>query len=91
MSADMEARFQMSSKPPIFDYEPIKLNRVTRVWGISRPIWVIVAGSCAFVEFAGWFATDGRINGWGDVTFVAAFAAIGLIALMNAIRPIWKA
>ena len=76
----------MANEPRIVDYEP--KPPASRTWGLSRPVWLLVAGFCAFVEFAGWFATNGRINGWGDVAFFAALPALGLVALINAMRPV---
>lgn len=57
-----------------------------RVWGLSRPIWVLVAGFCAFAEFAGAFVTNGRIAGWDDIGFITVFAVLGVVALINAMR-----
>jgi hypothetical protein len=51
-------------------------------------VWLLVAGFCAFVQFAGWFATNGRIKGWGDIIFFVVFGAVALIALINVIRPV---
>lgn len=64
---------------------------VPRVWGMSRHVWLLVAGFCAFVEFAGAFATNGRVNGWGGVAFIVVFAVVGVIAFMNALRLLWRA
>ena len=63
---------------------------VPRVWGFSRNVWLLVAGFCAFVEFAGDFATGGRINGWEDVAFVLVFAIVGVIAFVNALQLLWR-
>jgi hypothetical protein len=79
----------MTNEAPIVDYAP--KQPATRTWGLSRPVWLLVAGFCAFVEFAGWFATNGRINGWGDIAFIVALAGIGVVALINAIRPVRQA
>ncbi|MEA2735239.1 MAG: hypothetical protein QOE14_1690 [Humisphaera sp.] len=79
----------MSNEPPIVNYEA--KPPASRTWGLSRPVWLLIAGFCAFVEFAGLFATNGRINGWGDIAFIAVFAALGVVALINAIRPVRQA
>ena len=79
----------MTNERPIVDYAPNPPE--TRTWGLSRPVWLLVAGFCAFVEFAGWFATNWRMNGWSDIVFIAVLAAIGLVALINAIRPVRQA
>jgi hypothetical protein len=79
----------MANEPPIVDYA-LK-PPATRTWGLSRPVWFLVAGFCGFVEFAGWFATNGRINGWGDIAFIVVLAGIGLVALINGLRPVRQA
>jgi hypothetical protein len=76
----------LNDKRTILGYEA-KLP-TPRVWGLSRPVCLLVFGFCAFTEFAGWFATNGRINGGDDVAFVVVFAGVGVVALMNALRPI---
>jgi hypothetical protein len=58
---------------------------------MSRYVWLLVAGFCAFVEFAGAFAANGRINGWSDVVFVLFFACLGVVAFVNALRAPWRA
>jgi hypothetical protein len=58
---------------------------------MSRGVWLLVAAFCAFIELAANFATNGRVNGWGDISFIVVFAAIGLIALLNAGRLAWQA
>jgi len=76
----------MDNEPPVLDYE-VK-SPVSRAWRLSRPVWLLIAGFCGFVEFAGWFSTNGRVNGWGDLLYIIAFAALGLVALANAVRPV---
>ncbi len=75
----------MESGPPVVEYHADRPP--TRTWGLSRPVWALVSGFCAFVEFASDFATGGRIGGWGDVVFIVGFAALGLVAFINAVRP----
>lgn len=53
---------------------------------IGHVVWFLLAGFCAFVEFAGSFATNGRINGWGDLSFILVFAFVGLVALIQGFR-----
>ena len=67
------------------DYEPRRAPATRRVWGLSQPVWFLIAGFCAFAEAAGAVATRGRINGAGDAVFVVAFAAAGLLGLVNAL------
>lgn len=77
--------------------EPINYDRktagpsATRVWGLSRPVWLLVAAFSGFVEFAGAFATNGRVSGWGDVAFILVFAVVGVMASANALRLVWRA
>ena len=78
----------MTNEPPIVDYAP--KAPASRTWGLSRPVRVLVAGFCAFAGFAGWFATNGRISGWEDIAFVLVLVAMGLVALIHAIRPAQK-
>jgi hypothetical protein len=52
---------------------------------------LLVAGFCAFVEFAAESATNGRMNGWGDVVLILAFACAGVVAFINALRLLWRA
>jgi hypothetical protein len=80
------------TKPPPIDYESKKVvPEVPRVWGMSRGVWLLVGGFCAFVESAAHFAANGRIQGWGDMVFVLAFACLGVVAFMNALRLLWRA
>jgi hypothetical protein len=81
----------VDDRPPMFDHQP--KQQTSRVWGLSCPVWLLVAGFCAFIEFVAWFATDGFKFGfsWSEMSFVVAFAAIGLVALLNAIRLMWNA
>lgn len=65
--------------------------QVSRRSGLSRPTWFLVAGFCVFVEFAGWSAANGHINGWQDIVFIISFAALGLAALFNALRRVRQA
>jgi hypothetical protein len=77
----------MGKTPTPINYEAKpSAPSVPRVWGLSRSVWLMVAGFCAFVEFAGAFATNGRINDGSDVIFVLAFACLGVVALVNALR-----
>jgi hypothetical protein len=52
----------------------------------SWPMWLLVAGFCVFVEFAGAFATNRWIRGWDDVIFNLVFGGGALLAIYNAIR-----
>lgn len=79
----------MPQESPILDYQ-VK-PAVRRRWGLSRPIWWVIAAFCLFLELAGGFAVDGRITGWGDITFITVFALITLVAFANAIRPLPRA
>jgi len=63
---------------------------VPRVWGLSRFVWLLIACFCAFVGFAGAFATNGHINSPNDVAFVLAFACLGVVAFVNALRLPWR-
>ena len=79
------------------EIEPINYERKTaepsvpRVWGLSRPVWLLLAAFCGFVEFARAFATNGRVNGWGDLAFILVFAVLGVMAFVNALRLLWRA
>lgn len=64
---------------------------VPRLWGLSRLVWLLIAGTCGFVEFAGEVATGGRVNGRSDVAFIVTFAVVGVIALINSLRLLWRA
>jgi hypothetical protein len=64
---------------------------VPRVWGLTRPVWLLLAAFCSFVEFAGAFATNGRVNGWGDVAFILVFSVVGVTAFINALRLLRRA
>jgi hypothetical protein len=75
----------LDDPPPILNYAP--RTPTSRTWGISRPVWALVAAFCAFVEPAGWMATGGRINGGLDWLFILVFGVVGLVALINAVRP----
>ena len=61
-----------------------------RVWGLSKPVWVLVFCLCVFTQIAGAFATNGRMNGWPDIVFYVVFAGLGMIALVNALRPVQR-
>jgi hypothetical protein len=75
----------MDSQPPIIEYRADPAPR--RTWGLSRPVWGLICGFCVFVELAANFATNGRVNGWGDIVFIIGFAAAGLVAFINTVRP----
>ena len=75
----------MSVKPPLIDYEAPPRSP-PRIWHTSAPVWFALAAFCAFVEIAGSIATNGRIGGWADIAFITILAAIGLVALINALR-----
>ena len=79
------ARIGMNAEPPVVDYEA--KPPAPRARGMSRGVWIVVAEVCVVVEFVGWSATNGRINGTGDIAFIVTFAVIGLVALLNTIRP----
>jgi len=79
----------MPQEPPILNYSPAPGR--TRIWGLSRGVWLLVAVSCTFVELAGLFATAGRATRWSDVLFVTVFSALGLVSFMNAIRLLFWA
>jgi len=57
---------------------------------ISWPVWLAVAGFALFVEFAGSFATGGRINGWGDISFVIFFGLLAVLAFINLVRALLR-
>ena len=50
----------------------------------------LLAGFCAFIEFAGWFATNGRINGWADLSFILVVAFVGLVGLIEGFHCAWQ-
>lgn len=79
----------MRKEPLIIDYEAPPAAR-PRTWGMSWPVWLLLAGFCAFAELAGWIAANGRVSGWGDILFIAVGAVIGLIALINAFHTFLK-
>ena len=62
-----------------------------RVWGVPRVMWTAIAGFSAFFEWAGNFATGGRVMGFSDIVFIIGFAVVGVVALLNAIRPASRA
>ena len=74
----------MTEKRAIIDDKAKGPSR--RTWGLSRHVWLLLACFCAFAEFAGSFATNSRISGWGDVAFIVVFAVVGVAALINALR-----
>jgi hypothetical protein len=81
----------MHETPPNLDYQPKSTRR--RVWGISASIWLVIAGFCAFLLWAGVFAGDMRnrgIHGWRNIAFVAGFALIGVSALIMALFARWR-
>jgi hypothetical protein len=57
-------------------------------WRLSRRAWLLVAGFCALMV---WWGANRRIGGWGDFAFIVVLAAIGLISLINGIRPVRQA
>jgi hypothetical protein len=81
----------MTRPTPIGDESYKAVPAVPRLWGLSRGVWLLVAGFCAFAEFAAAFATNGRMGGWGDVVFVLVFAWVGVVAFINAVRLLWRA
>jgi hypothetical protein len=80
----------MTSPTPI-DHESSSAVPAPRLWGLSRGVWLFVAGFCAFAGFAADFATNGRTGGWGDAVFVLAVAWVGFVAFINALRLLWRA
>lgn len=74
----------MKGKPPAIEYEAAQ--RGTRVWGLGRPVWLLIAFFCAVAQIGGWFVANGRINGWLDVGFVIVLAVAGMLAVFNAWR-----
>jgi hypothetical protein len=74
----------MNTERHIVDYEAKAPALRTRQ--LSRPVWLLLAGLCGFVEFSGWFSTNGRVNGWGDIAFIIGFAVLGVGALLNGLR-----
>ena len=64
---------------------------VQRIWGMARGVWLLVAGFCVFIEVAFWSATNGRINGWGDIGLFAMLSAVALLALLHAMVLRWRA
>ncbi|MFT3788970.1 MAG: hypothetical protein QM770_22825 [Tepidisphaeraceae bacterium] len=78
----------MEDRPPILNYGTRQPTH--RVWGLSGPLWLLVAGLATFVEFAGFFATNGRINSWNDIVFIITVAVLGVVAVINAIRVTLK-
>jgi hypothetical protein len=85
------ATVAMTESDPLNYESKTTVPPVPRVWGLSRYVWLLIAGFCAFVEFAGAFATNGRVNGRGDVAFIVVFAVVGVIAFVNALRLLWRA
>jgi hypothetical protein len=79
----------MTNKPPIIDYAP-RLT-ATRRWGMSRRMWWVLASFCAVIHLYAWFAMNGRRNSVGDNAVLVVLGAIGLVALINAIRPLRQA
>ena len=54
--------------------------------GMTASVWLLIAGFCGLIEFAGSFANDGFTHDWNkDVVFIVAFALLGGFALLNAI------
>src|SRR5258706_543478 len=58
------------------------------IWGLSRALWLLVAGYCALTEYLGWMLLDATVDRWDYISFVVTFATPGLVALINAIRPV---
>jgi len=57
-----------------------------RRWGMTAPVWLLIAGFCGLIEFAGAIAGANRVHEWSDdVAFIILFAVIGGIALVNAL------
>jgi hypothetical protein len=59
-----------------------------KVWGLSRPLWLLVAGYCVLTEYLGWILLDARVDRWDYITFVVTFAIPGLVALIISTRPL---
>lgn len=53
---------------------------------MSWPVWLFVAVFALFMEYAGWFATGGRTNGWGDISYQVFFAVLSAFAFFNIVR-----
>jgi hypothetical protein len=75
----------LQQRPVNLDYQSApKPRRTFWRWRIA---WLLVAGVCAAMEVAILRATNWRFDGWPDKVFIWSFAAFGLLALVNAIRP----
>ena len=47
---------------------------------------LLLAAFCAMFLLYGFWATNGNVNGWGDLAFIAVVAVIGLLALCTGVR-----
>ena len=80
----------MTDKPPMIEYEP-RPRPASRTWGMSRPMWWLLAGFCAVIELSSGFAMHGRPSSTGDSVVQLVLGAVGILALINAIRMVRQA
>jgi hypothetical protein len=70
--------------PSALEYEALPQPTRDRP-GISRGVWVVLAGFCGFAVAAELVATNGRLR-VDDVPFAVALTAVGVIAVVAALR-----
>ena len=75
----------MSDPPPKLDHESTHPKSPRPL--IARPIWFLISGTCFIVLIAAFLANSGELTGWPDLIVIAFFVGIGLMALINALRP----
>lgn len=75
----------MEKKPIQLDYASRRpAPPPPRIWGMTGSVWMLLAGFCIFAELVPAAATNGHINGWGDIVYTLVFATIGAVAFLNA-------
>lgn len=74
-------------QPHSLDYAP-QAPTVPRIWGMSRPVWLLIAGFCGFLAFVVWavpVAGEPAMSR-GAMAFVASMTTAGAVALVTALR-----
>ena len=86
-------RTRRMNEPPVkLDYEKLKTSTIP--WQVSSLLWLAAALFCAWFM---WLCarlsaeqSDSWGGAWGAIAFFVSVAAMGLICLVKAVRPLFR-
>ena len=59
-------------------------------WQVASALWLLAGAVCAGFLWLCLSLAEWQVNNWGGVGFIVCVCAVGLICLINAVRPLLR-